>query len=70
MSVQKEINELFNWIDDSKLSLSERINFEDDGNDKIYVIDEEAVVESMRNLYFSRSAYDIYCWLKESKYLR
>lgn len=70
MDTQKEVNNLFNFIDDSKLTLSERINFEDDGSDKIYVIDEEAVVESMRNLYSSRSSYDIFCWLIENKYLK
>ena len=70
MDTQKEINELFNFIDDSKLLLSERINFEDDSSDKIYVIDEEAVVESMKYLYSSRSSYDIFCWLKENKYLK
>lgn len=70
MNAKKEMNSLFNFIDESEMNLSERINFDDDGSDKIYVIDEEAVTPSMKNLYSSRSAYDIFCWLKESKLLR
>lgn len=70
MTVQKEINELFNYIDESGKELSERINFNDDGNDKIYVVDEEAVADSMKNIYSSRSAYDIFQWLIESNFIK
>lgn len=70
MNAQKEINELFNFIDESELILSDRINFDDDSEDKIYVVDEEAVVESMKFIYSSRSSYDIFCWLKENNFLK
>lgn len=70
MSAQKEINEFFDMLESSNLTLSDRINFNDDGDDKIYVIDEEAVTESMKNLYSSRSAYDIFTFLKSSSYLK
>lgn len=70
MNAQKEINELFNFIDESELILSDRINFDDDNEDKIYIVDEEAVVESMKFIYSSRSSYDIFCWLKENNFLK
>lgn len=70
MTGQKEINQLFDYIDESKLTLSDRINFHDDGDDKIHVIDEEAVTPSMKRLYSSYSSYDIFEWLKVSGYLK
>lgn len=70
MNIQKETNKLFEFIDESEEKLSDRINFDDDGHDTVYVVDEQPVTESMRILYSSRSAYDIFCWLKENKYLR